>query len=565
MKTKQPTLQNQYNLFLKELLEEKLFEPAITVHDILAEKFLVSSTYARKIVSRAVLQKVIKSSKPYTFGNGQYIYMCNEYDLGKTGIQKVAQKSRPPIYRLMELMDQNGGIISYYEGLKITASPLEKSSTKVDSLDDILTVLMKMEILYKKRDNNDVVYIIYKIEKNELDEGNEKYLMAQHFSKMVTDCNVLPDILRWLINSNLIDNSNIIYRNKKTPHRGVKHNNLVWDAFAYTRSTGINKILGAKANTIDKQTMVALDVVLANEYSDIHLDAFLNRIQITRLSVTEGERKIMPIIIYRSCPSYTMNKIRKNGIIAFDLCAIFGTRIYEILNKTQELSSLLKEDAVIEKTIESILKTINNAGQSEALKELRGTLFEFLMYPLLKSVYSNASIERGKILTLQNAEGKPESYEYDYIINSSNPPEIIFVELKGYHSGATIALGDKSTKSTLNWFFRRTLPFAEKKYANEIKNGRPAKALYITSANFWDDGKDFLAKMDKSKYLSTHLKTGYDRESLIALLKKYGLEGEIKILKKFYSTSETTNEDKYQDNKESGKSILTDLEYDLPF
>src|SRR5690606_39563254 len=48
-----------------------------------------------------------------------------------------------------------------------------------------------------------------------------------------------------------------------------------------------------------------------------------------------------------------------------------------------------------------------------------------------------------------------------------NPPELIFIELKGYNSGATIPLGDQNTKSSLKWFFRRTLPFGIKQYRSE--------------------------------------------------------------------------------------------------
>src|SRR5687768_11559285 len=136
---KQLSNQDAYNAFLNSVLEEKLFESAIELHEMLVEKFNVSATNARQIVKRAVASKSIKSSAPYTFGKGQFVYIYNEHDFGKGGIKKIAEKSRPPIYRLLELMDQNGGIISYYEALKIASAPLEESSTKVVSLDDILT------------------------------------------------------------------------------------------------------------------------------------------------------------------------------------------------------------------------------------------------------------------------------------------------------------------------------------------------------------------------------------------------------------------------------------------
>ncbi|WP_284653511.1 hypothetical protein [Flavobacterium terrisoli] len=560
MENKKETAQEKYNVFLNNLLKKKLFESAMDIHNALMKAFNVTPENARKIVARAVDQKVIKSSKPYTFGKGQYVYIYNEHYFDKEGIKTVTQKSRPPIYRLLELMDQNGGITSYYEALKITAAPLEESSTKVTSLEDILTLLMKLDIIYKKKDRNDVVFIIYKEDKKEVNEVREGMMMAFHFNKMVMDCTVLPDILRWLGNSNIIDNNGVIYRNKKTPQIGAVHNNLVWDAFAYTKATGINHIMGARATTSDKQTLVALDVVLAEEYSAIHLDAFLSRIQINLNSVKEGDRKILPIIVYKSCSDHTFNKIKMNGILAFDVASIFGTRIYEVLDRMAELSILLFRNDQIDNTIEGILKTISSAGQDEALKELRGTLFEFLMYPLLTILYPNANIKRGKILERINEVGEKEKYEYDYIIESSNPPELIFVELKGYQAGATIKTGDSNTKASLKWFFKKTLPFAENFYKARLSE-LPVKAVFITSANFYDDGLEFLTKMDNSKYKAKNLNTGYNRTSLLALLKENGFENEIRILNKFYSRSD--DRDELSDAGQTG-NILQDLELDYP-
>lgn len=538
MENKKEPIQEKYNTFLNKLLKESLFDSGISLNQKLIETFDVSSDYARQILKRAVSQKVIKSSKPYTFGKGQFIYIYNENDLDKSGIKAITKKNRPPIFRLLELMDLNDGIISYYEALKITAAPLEESSTKVSTLGDILNLLYKLDIVYTKKDFNNVHYIIYKEEKEHKSDKIEELLMSIHYSKMIMDCSVLPDIMRWLGNSNLIINSNAIYRNKKTPAIGAKHNNLVWDAFAYTRATGINPTLGSKADSVEKQTLVVLDVLLSDEYSQVHLDAFYNRIQINRNSVKASERKILPIIIYQSCSQHTINKIKKLGIITFDISAIFGKRIYDILNQTRELSSIFKNAEKIDDSIESILNTISNAGQEDALKELRGTLFEFLMYPLLSSLYPVASIQRGKIISRLNKEGNKEGYEYDYIIQSTHPPEIIIVELKGYHDGATIPLGDYKTKSSLKWFFSNTLPFAAKEFKSEIEQGKVVKGVYITSAGFWDDGKKFLAEMDKGSLKSVVLNTGYDRNALLTLLKQRGFSNEIRIIEKFYIQGE---------------------------
>ncbi|MCX2476089.1 hypothetical protein OQZ33_17275 [Pedobacter sp. MC2016-05] len=74
-----------------------------------------------------------------------------------------------------------------------------------------------------------------------------------------------------------------------------------------------------------------------------------------------------------------------------------------------------------------------HAGQEDALRDLRGVMFEILMFPVLSSIYANAAATRGKTCSVTDADGKKEGYEYDYIFNSSHPQEIVVVELKGYN------------------------------------------------------------------------------------------------------------------------------------
>lgn len=58
--------------------------------------------------------------------------------------------------------------------------------------------------------------------------------------------------------------------------------------------------------------------------------------------------------------------------------------------------------------------------------------------------------------------------------------------------------------------------------------------FFITSVNFWSDGKELLNKLDKGKFKSIVLNTGYDRTSLLSLLKEMVFQNEISIIEKFY-------------------------------
>lgn len=534
-KSENDSEQDKYNAYILEVLSEKLFESGGELNELLSSKFQINDAYARKILSRAVKSKIIKSSRPYTFGKGQYIYLLPSQELDIASIINICKKHRPPIYRLLSYLNANNGIISYYEAMKITASPDAPSSTKVQTLRDILKLLDKLNIAYEKQDDNKVNYIILKDPATLNVEISEKKLMFHHYTKMVMDCNLIPDIMRWLTKSNIIDNLSIIYRNKKTPAIGAKHNNLLWDAFGYTKTTGINYVHGAKADTIEKQTLAVMDIVLSMPYDELHLDGFYSRIQINRNSVKSGERKVLPIIIYKEASDYILNRISKLGFLAFNIGSIFGTKIYSVLQRLNEINSMLTNGGDIDNTVRTILSTIRAAGQEDALKDIQGVLFEFLIYPLLSSIYSHADMERGKTLVIEE-NGKKEYYEYDYIIRSSNPRELILVELKGYHSNATIPLGDADKKNSLKWFFRRTVPFAQKYFKKEISDGRQLKAVYMTSAKFWDDGRAFINKLNEGKLKSSNIiSVGYERKDLLKLLEEKSFTNEIEIIEKYYS------------------------------
>jgi hypothetical protein len=139
---------------------------------------------------------------------------------------------------------------------------------------------------------------------------------------------------------------------------------------------------------------------------------------------------------------------------------------------------------------------------------------------------------------MTDTEGEKEYYEYDYIVTSTNPKEIVLIELKGYLSTAFIPLGDTETKSSLRWFFRKTVPFAGKYFNKEISDGKKLRAVYMTSAKFWRDGQDFIKKINGGSLRPKFLNVGYEREELILLLEERGFNKEIDIIKKFYTRDE---------------------------
>lgn len=527
---------NEYDVFIESILLKDKFLVSSSICDSLSNKYGVTNDNARKILERSSKKNIIKTSYPLTFGKGQYIYFLPDEKLNKETIKKISKKFRPPLYRLIECLDNNEGIISYFEALKITSSPLVRGSSKIDLLDDLIEVLKTRELIYLATDNNKVKYIIYQNLKE-----NEINLMNFHYSKLKLDAVFVKDILDWLVKSNLILSLNNQYRNKNNPTLGAKHNNLLWDAFGYTKTTGLIQKFNSKDDTIEKQTLVVLDVVLSRNYEEYDLDGFLSRIQINLNSVNKGFRKVIPIIVFKGCSAYVYNKMKKLGFLCYDIGSIFGSNIFTILDNVTKLQfnhNFINNDD-FEKTIIETLNTIKDSGQEDQLKALKGILFEVILFQVLRHQYSNAEIIPNyyysktivnKETTLEESKG----YEYDYIIRSSNPKEIIVVELKGYHSKYKIPLGTYETKNTIKWFFSNTLTFIKDKYQNEIDEGYTFKGAYITSSNFEEDAIEFMEKLNNGKLKPERLNVYYDRSKLMELLNKNDFKSLVDIIEKFY-------------------------------
>lgn len=527
---------NKYEIFILKSLDNKSVKVSNELCQLLEDNFKIKNSNARKIIQRATEKGIIKSSSPLTFGKGQFAYHKSNVNLTKERIKIVSKKHRPILYRLLVALDINNGILSYYEALKVTASPLTNGVSKVDYLDDLISLLLKFEIVYQKVDKNLVKYIILKGK-----QEDEENLMSIHFTKMSIDTAFIKDIIDWIVKSNLINNKNIIYRNKNNPSKGAKHNNLVWDAFGYTKTTGINPSLAKDSNNPEKQTLVVLDVLISRNYEQIDLDGFLSRIQINLNSVSKGQRKVVPIIVYKNCTSLILNKIKKLGFLSYDIGSIYGSNIFRVLENISKLqiNQKLLEDDDFEKIIEDTLVTIDVSGQADQLKAIKGTLFEVMMYQVLKYQYPNAEIKPNfyyskNITDKQDNSITTEGYEYDYIIKSSNPKEIIVVELKGYKSTYTIPLGDYKTKNTVAWFFRKTLPFIKEKFKTEIGEGYVFKGCYITSSEYTQEAIDDLDKLKEGSLKPRKLDIYYNRQKLFDFLLENDFKNIKKIIEKFY-------------------------------
>ncbi len=162
-----------------------------------------------------------------------------------------------------------------------------------------------------------------------------------------------------------------------------------------------------------------------------------------------------------------------------------------------------------------------------------------MLFQLLKQQYPNAEIIPNyyyskSSLDEETLQEKKEGYEYDYIIKSSNPKEIVVVELKGYHAKYNIPLGDYETKNTVKWFFSKTLPFLKDRFTKDISEEYVYKGSYITSSNYEDDAIEYLNIINEGKLKPKKLDVYYDRNKLLELFEENGFKSLKSIIEKYY-------------------------------
>lgn len=515
---------SKWDNIIKDIFSKKnTFLVSTELNELLCEEHGVKRDYARQIIKRAADKKIIKSSDPLTFNKGQFVYMGTGDNLDLSTLIKITKKYKPPMYRVLSLLNKEDKIISYFEARKAAAVPVENlDKYKLIQIDNEIKELIKQDILFTVKDSErEILYLAAK--EYEDDSAKVEGLMKRHFEKMHLDSLFLPDIVRWLKEHNFITHNQIVYRRIDNPSIGAKHNDFLWDAFTYTNTTGFSINTGKE----DKQTLVVLDVLIHREYSKEDLDGFYNRIQSVRHSTHGEARKILPIIFFVEVNPDVKREMKNLKLLNFSLQNIFGTKITELITQLNNINTTLNrvvptsvkdtETVSVEviDNVEKSLKSMDDTGHIDNLQNLKGDLFESLMYVIVLNLFPFANrIHHSKIL-------KP--YEYDIIVEQDH--EVIVIELKGFKSKTIIKLGDNKITNTVKWFFGKTFPHTKTVLATTNSpfgyNKSQIKACYITSANFSDEAKKFLQEQNATRSKPEEFDCFYDQESLLNLVKTH--------------------------------------------
>lgn len=511
--------------------------------DILCENFKdCTRVNARKIIQNSTKKGIMKSTNPLTFGKNQYAYYSNNLSFSFNLVKDILKHNRPGLYRVLNRIEENQGLISYVEILKLSASPIKESKTKVVSFNELVSILKIGKIGdVREMSFEGVNYLV----KNNINDAEAIEMMGKHNQKLIIDCIFITPLLIWLQKHNLINTKNgVIYRNKNNPGVAVIHNNLAWDAFAYTSTTGLYEFIGDDKE--DKQTLVVLDFKIEGTYNLEDLHGFYDRIQIHRNSVKNklNKRKVLPIVIANEISKQAYFELTKLNFLYFNLGVIFGERIYEVIKKLELtafsnlfLSSQDEQETYL-KQINDILTTLRETGQETNLQSLKGELFERIIYMVLCKIYHKEKISHSYVINKTYEDGTKRSHEYDFMIKTDE--EFIAVEVKGYKGSTIIKKGNfieeenKPEKDTIKWFFGYMYPFFKEKFNNDIFE-RPVKACYITTAQFDTDALQILENHNQSKDKPNKLDCYYNGQKLIELLKQYDMKKEIDVINQFYN------------------------------
>jgi hypothetical protein len=520
-----------YEQFIDQQLQKEAFILGTDLNARVVGKFLVKPDNARKILERAAKQGHAKAS-PITFGKRQLAYIHPSKKFTKELVLAIAKENRPTLYRLVAMLDYFKGVLPFHDAMKVCATPIETSTAKSDSIQKLISEIEEMEFGRRYESDEGKMFILYPSKIKEA-EG----LCNAAFGNMTTDVAFIPDILRALRKYNIIDNDKVLYRNKVYADRGVTYNNYMWDAIAYTRTTGINDLRSSEAKTFDKQTLVVLDIVITRPYTHYDLDGFLSRIQGVINSVREGQRKVLPIVVISSAESRkVINQVRALGFICFDLGVIYGSHVYQIIERLVQVKKYSRANSPslipVEDVIGETLGIIQAAGLDNNLSNLKGDLFESLMFPTLRILFPDATIEQDKKLESAEGTGK-KMIRYDYVINSVRLNEITVLELKGFASTRHISLGSEEERDTIKWFFGYTFQFAAKALQKEFKNAKITACL-ITTTSISPEGVDFLETVNRGGLKPHELDVWYDGMKLIQMLKDKKIDKAQELIKKYF-------------------------------
>lgn len=493
------------NFILDYLKEKKRFVLSSELTEKLIEKYpSISKTYARKIISDMNKKRIINASNPIIFSNNSYAYSYKKRVTYKN-LENLIKEEKKKLYRAICLLKRQNGIATYNELAKVTGGITSKTGSNVE-IEKIIEELKYLKICTKTK-YKEITFLTYNnITENELED---KILDLKQENKIIIH------ILNWLKDINIINTKDAFtFKGEKNNFVGIENGNIIWDAFFFTNTTGINYYYG---DDDTKKTIGILDLLDKSEYDWIDIEGLKDRIDIFTNSTKGEKRKIFPIICANNITNSARTLIEKYNYMFINIRKILGNNYENIISKYMEIENKSEID------IDEIEEICDLIGSNANYGNMKGNLFEYMMGEVFRKVYN----ENG---TNIDHSIKIGDREIDYRIET--PTENIFIELKAYKEETEIKLGKKDQKYTVNWVYCGTFESFRNKYRTD--SSRKCKFCYITTSEFEEKALEKLEDLNKGKLKPEKIDCYYDRKKLLNLLKEYKCQREIGIIKEYF-------------------------------
>lgn len=470
------------------------------INYILKEYKNISNDYARKIISNMVKKGIIKSSAPIKFANNNYAYASNDKQTNYNNLSYLIKMEKKQLFRAICLIKREK-VITYNELARVSGCVIANLGNNL-VIDTIISELNYFKIA-KIQMYKGVTFIVGQDSNINLEE---KYVHLKRENR------VLWSLISWLKDINIIDSNDIVtFKGEGNRYEGVENGQLIWDAFFFTKTVGINGTT--------KKTIGVIDISTKSVYDWLDVEGFKNRIDIFINSTKnkKNNRKILPIIFASNISNAAKKIIRENNYMCIDIKKILGNNYESIISN---YISFIEEEKFDVNKFEEIHKQI---GENGNYGNIKGILFEYMMGEVFRKIYNENS-------TLFEHSIKINKREIDYRIETKD--ENIFIELKAYNKEKEIELGNTNQKYTVNWTYKGSYKYFTEKYGNVPD--RTCKFCYITTSKFSKDALEKLKELNKGKCKSRKLDCFYDRDKLISLLKEYKCKKEIELINNFY-------------------------------
>lgn len=508
--------------FVKDYLEKNSGKSFIGMEltTLLKDQFSeISDNNAKLILNRAVKNKSISCSNPITFVNNQYAYFSNGTKLEYGVLADNIKKFKKALHRTIFALKRNGGILSKREVCKISGASI-KEEAHYTSYSTIVGDLKKLEIAHVVR-RNEVEYVLLDNCRlgddfwEELREKQERENLILYLS------------LQCLVRSNLIDSKQLCFSGEANHYCGIIRNDEIWDAFGFSNAVGIG------TNRRDFETMVFVDYLPDYTFEEYDFEGFKQRIDRIVFSTRGSRRKVLPIVLYKEASPNAISQMRNSGFLYYNISALMGDKVFDIARKFIKNVTSIKRK-INDKTldyfneIQDSLAEIHNSGNETNYGNLKGELFEYVMYSFFNKAFPNCIVTHGF-----SGSVKGKKFECDILVETSN--ENIIIELKGYKKDSLIVRGiyDQETKkytpNSILWFLNVTFALCTQLLGKQKSN----RFCYITTAHIEATAKEELFCRKKNK--PRNLEPFYEHESLLELLKEHGMERERKTIEKYYS------------------------------